>query len=64
MTDQDDTRKRAGTIFNQAHEVRYSYQAMMEEVEEERLHSVVGRELIDAVEINQIFARRRRKIKK
>jgi hypothetical protein len=47
-----------------AHEVRYSYLDMMREVEEERRHSVVGRELIDAVEINQIFSKRRRKIKK
>jgi hypothetical protein len=45
-------------------EVRYSYIDMMQEVEEERAHSVVGRELIDAVEINQIFARRGRKIRK
>ena len=51
-------------IVSSAKEVRYSYISMMQEVEDERLHSVVGRELIDAVEINQIFNRRGRKIKK
>ncbi len=45
-------------------EVRYSYKAMMQEVVQERKHSVMGRELIDAAEISQIFEKRKRKIKK
>lgn len=45
-------------------EVRYSYREMMNEVVEERKHSIMGRELIDAEEISQMFRKSKKKIKK
>ncbi len=45
-------------------EVRYSLREMMKEVEAERKHSVLGRELVDKTEIRKMFAKRKRKIKK
>ncbi|MDP4612029.1 MAG: hypothetical protein NWT02_12635 [Opitutales bacterium] len=45
-------------------EVRYSYREMMDEVVEERKHSIMGRELIDAEEISQMFKKSNKKIKK
>jgi hypothetical protein len=44
--------------------VRYSYREMMDEVVEERKHSIMGRELIDAEEISQMFKKSNKKIKK
>lgn len=45
-------------------EVRYSYREMINEVVEERKHSIMGRELIDAEEISQMFKKSKKKIKK
>lgn len=64
MNDSDDVVEESSTQSMPVQEVRYSFRAMMAEVAEERRHSVVGRELIDAVEIGQIFDKRRRRIKK
>lgn len=64
MNDSDDVVGKSSTQSMSVQEVRYSYREMMAEVEEERRHSIVGRELIDAVEIGQIFDKRRRRIKK
>ena len=64
MNDNDDAVEERSTKSMSVKEVRYSYRAMMEEVEKERRYSTVGRELIDAVEIGQIFDNRRRRIKK
>jgi len=44
--------------------VRYSLVDMIEEVAYEREQSVMGRELVDAVEISKMFAKRKRKIRK
>ena len=50
----------------QAQGLRYSLKDMVEEVNLERKHSVLGRELLDATEIGKMFAdkRHRKRTKK
>ena len=50
----------------QAQGLRYSLKEMLEEVNMERKHSVLGRELLDATEIGKMFAdkRHRKRTKK
>ncbi len=43
----------------QAQGLRYSLKNMVEEVNLERKHSVLGRELLDATEIGKMFADKR-----
>ncbi|MEM1222918.1 MAG: hypothetical protein AAGH40_09165 [Verrucomicrobiota bacterium] len=43
--------------------IKYSLRELMEEVVEERRDSVLGRELVDAAEIEKMFSRRERKKK-
>lgn len=45
-------------------EVRYSLKEMMAEVEGERKHSSLGRELVDSNEIGKLFTFRKKKKKK
>ncbi|MEM7791445.1 MAG: hypothetical protein AAF546_08590 [Verrucomicrobiota bacterium] len=44
--------------------IKYSLRELMEEVVEERRDSVLGRELVDAAEIEKMFSRREHKKKK
>ena len=44
-------------------EVRYSLKEMMQEVEEERRNSSLGRELVDSNEIGKLFTFRKKKKK-
>ena len=58
----------ASSVLNkrQAQGLRYSLKDMVEEVNLERKHSVLGRELLDATEIGKMFAdkRHRKRTKK
>ncbi|MEM8867570.1 MAG: hypothetical protein AAGC73_04820 [Verrucomicrobiota bacterium] len=58
MTESNEENKPARiSILN----TKYSLRELMEEVVEERRDSVLGRELVDAAEIEKMFSRRERK---
>jgi len=54
---------RPGTKSPHFNEVRYSLKAMLEEVQDERKTSSLGRELVDSNEIGKLFSAKKRKKK-